>query len=127
MNEDLKRNPSKAFMLFTKVYVYTTNTKKPWHKLKTKEMNSKKFEWYCQKWFFMSRTHPTEADVKHHLKTCPELKETEDNILKNNFGPKWKHTSYFYHIYDSYPLKDAYDFKLLINTIGLRMLHVVNN
>jgi hypothetical protein len=30
MNEDLKRNPSKAFMLFTRCYIYVTNTKKSW-------------------------------------------------------------------------------------------------
>lgn len=43
MNEDLKRNPDKAPYLFTKVYVYTTNTKKPWDKLTPKggECNDK--------------------------------------------------------------------------------------
>lgn len=128
MNEDLRRNPDKAMMLFTKVYVYTTNTKKPWDKLKPKELNDKKFQWFCNKWFFISKTPLTEEKVNKHIENCPELYEEADSILTNNIDPtkKWKHTSKWAHIYNSYPLRNEEQFKTLVNCIGLRMLHFVD-
>ena len=125
MNEDLKRHPDKAFMLFQKVYIYYTNTKKPWIELSEKEKNSKKFKWYCDKWFVLSKKQVTEKQVIEHIKTCPELKESADDILKNNVDPtkKWKHHSIWTDVYKGFPIRDEHEFKLLVNTIGLRMLH----
>ena len=125
MNEDLKRNPEKAMLLFTKVYIYGTNTKKPWDKLNKKEMNKSTFKWECGKWFFLSKHHPTKEQVIEHIKSCPELVEDADNILKNNKRSEMK--AHFYHIYESYPLRNEEQLKLLLNTIGVRMLHFINN
>jgi len=127
MNEDLKRNPNKAFMLFQKAYIYHTNTKKPWIKLTDKEKNNKKFRWYCNKWFILSNHQVTEAEVLEHINNCPELKESADKILKNNINPtkNWKHHSEWVDVYKTFPIRDEHEFKLLVNTIGLRMLHFI--
>ncbi len=129
MNLDLSRNPEKALLLFTKVYIYTTNTKKPWIELTPKQRNAKNFEWYCPKWFFLSKKPLSQLGVIKHIKTCPELVESADNILKNNaqVDKKWKHKSFWCDIYPFYPLRDEKDLKTVINTIGVRMLHFVNN
>ena len=129
MYEDLKRNLDKAMLLFTKVYVYHTNTKKPWNELTPKQMNDTKFKWACGKWFMLSNDTITSNQVKTHIKSCPELVEDADKILKNNNNPfaKWKQHSEWYNIYEAYPIKGELELKLLINTIGLRMLHFVNN
>jgi len=128
MHGDLSRNPEKAFMLFTKVYVYNTNTKKPWNKLTAKQRNHKNFQWTCSKWFFVSNEPLTIEDVNNHIIDCPELKESADNILKNNVNPvkKWKQNAAWADIYAFFPLTE-YDLKLLLNVIGIRMLHFVNN
>jgi hypothetical protein len=129
MNEDLRRHPERAFLLFTKVYQYTTNTKNPWNMLTDKERNDKTFQWSCNKWFFISKHPLTEAQCLRHIRTCPELYEEVDNVLKNNVDPskKWKYISHWFDIYEAYPLRNEEQFKLLVNTIGLRMLHFVEN
>lgn len=124
MNEDLKRHPEQRLLYFTKVYVYTTNTKKPWNKI---DLNDKKLEWFCAKWFCISKDILTENMVKNHINNCPELKESIDDLSKKNSDPSknWKYKSEWYHIYPEVPLKDEGELKLLINTIGLRMLHFI--
>ena len=127
MNEHLKSHTDKAFMMFTKVYIYNTNTKKPWDKLTEKDKTNKKFKWYCEKWFCISKGKITSDDMKNHLKICPELKEPEGSINERhvNFTKGWVRHSKFYRMYDAYPLTE-YDLKLLLNVIGIRMLHFVN-
>jgi len=129
MNEDLRRNLDKAFLLFTKVYIYNTNTKKPWNRITNKEMNSKKFKWYCSKWFCISKHPITAKEVENHIISCPELVEDKDNVLKNCASPSKgrKHHSVWYDVYDPYPLRNEEQLKILINTIGLRMLHFIEN
>ena len=132
MNEDLKRNPDKAFMHFTRVYVYITNTKKPWDELKDKEMKSKKFKWNVSKWFCVSKNKLKREDLIKHFEECPEIHEKgydginkrQEEMFKKPKG--WKHQSLFFHIYESRPL-EVYDLKLLIECLGLRMTHFVKN
>ena len=125
MNEDLKRHPELAPYLFTKVYIYVTNTKKPWNQLTEKDFADKKFKWYCNKWFFISSKKLTEDVVKEHINDCPELREKLDDISKKtpNLNKNWKFKSEWYNIYPEVPLRDEGELKLLVNTIGLRMLH----
>jgi len=127
MNLDYKNGTKKPMLLFTKVYVYKTNTKKPWDKLTTKEFDSKKFEWTCIKWFMVSNEPLTEQEVKDHIKSCPELENNKFDKHLPKDKTKNKNTSYWYDIYAEQPIVGEYDLKLLIDTIGLRMLHFVNN
>jgi len=127
INEILKVNKN-GFMVFTKVYIYNTNTKKKWIDLTEKDKNSDKFSWYCEKWFFISKKDITEENVLEHFKYCPELNGEDKNsyIFKKHKKPDkdWKNHSKWIRIYDSYPLT-VYDFKLLLNVIGIRMLHFI--
>lgn len=128
MNEDLKRHPDKALYHFIKVYVYHTNTIQPWDKLSPKDMGKKTFRWSVTKWFFISKTPTlTKKDIEGHIQNCPELKESIDDLASKNISPtaSWRTISHYYHIYPSIPLKDEGEYKLLVNTIGLRMLHHV--
>ena len=125
MNMDYKNGRKKPMLLFSKVYVYKTNTKKPWNKLTEKQLNDKKFQWSCIKWFIISNKELTEKDVKTHISSCPELENNEFD--KHLPGIKWKHESYWFNIYNPVPITKEYDLKLLIETIGLRMLHFINN
>lgn len=128
MREDLRRNKDKSFLLFTKCYVYTTNTRVPWDKLTLEEMNNSDFRWYCVKWFFISKRVLTEQEVENHVKNCPELQESADELSKRSVdvGCNFVEKSEWYNLYESYPIANEYDLKLLINTIGLRMIHFVD-
>ena len=121
-------------MYFSKVYIYKTNTKKPWDYLTKhtpKVFDSKKFRWACNKFFIL---HPnlevTQEEIEHHIKNCPELGEINEGRFCNysdkceDATKKWKHTSEWYHIYPSTKL-NAYDVKLLLRIIGIRMLHFI--
>jgi hypothetical protein len=127
MNEMLKVNKN-GFMVFTKVYIYNTNTKKPWNELTEKDKNKNEFSWYCEKWFFVSKRKINELDVIEHFKYCPELigEDKDSWIFKKHKKPDgdWKNHAKWVRIYPSAPLT-VYDFKLLLNVIGIRMLHFV--
>ena len=128
MNEHLKAHMNLAFMRFVKVYVYHTNTKKPWDKLTEKERNAKDFKWLCQKWFCVSKNELKAKDIKKHFDICPELKEPEGSVNEKHVDlyKGWKQHSEYYKIYPEYPLTE-YDLKLLLNVVGIRMIHFVNN
>ena len=60
------------------------------------------------------------------MAVCPELRG--NSLDKHAVQPKKnKITSYWYKMYETWPIADEYDLKLLINTIGLRMMHFVDN
>ncbi len=127
MHQHLKNHPEEVFMWFQKVYVYCTNTKKPWDKLTIKERESKKFQWTCYKYFCVSKFPITEEDIRDHEKICPESIEmipgTNDNTHMNKenwIKSKW------YDVYGAHPIIE-YDLQLLNTLIGIRMIHFVNN
>lgn len=127
MHEHLKMQPEKAFMHFTKVYVYHTNSKKPWNKLTEEEKMKKGFEWGVSKWFCVSKKTPlTQKDIEHHLKICPENIEVIPGPNTKAIEKRKNIGSSYYHIYPSHPLTE-YDLQLLLSVIGTRMIHFVEN
>lgn len=125
MNLDYKNGAKKPMLLFTKIYIYATNTKKPWNKLTEKDMDNKKFQWTCTKWFIISNNPLVIKEVEEHIKSCPELENNKFD--KHVPKSRWKNTSYWYEMYTPTPIVGEYDLKLLIEAIGLRMLHFINN
>lgn len=127
MHQNLKRNKDRSFLRFTRVYIYCSNTRKPWNKLTKAEQDDKNFKWFCRKWFVVSNGDITEDDMKNHEKNCPEVYEYIEGVNDNVENPAkdWKQCSFWYDIYESFPLTE-YDLKLLINVLGLRMVHFIN-
>ena len=128
MHQNLKHHKDQAFLVFHRVYIYITNTKKPWNELTNKQREHKKFKWRVVKLFVMANGPITPADIEWHMANCPETFEYAAGVNDSNFDltvPEWKHCSHDYHIYEGFPLTE-YDTKLLINTLGLRMCHLVN-
>lgn len=128
MHQNLKNHLDQAFLLWQKVYIYITNTKRPWDELPMKEREDKKFKWTCVKLFVLSNKPISKKDVEEHMKTCPETYEYVEGTNKNGFDlnpNNWKPCSVWYDIYPPFPLTE-YDAKLLINTVGLRMCHFIN-
>jgi len=127
MHQHLKQHPERAFLHFIRVYCYITNTKKPWDKLTNAQREHKDFKWTVRKWFFAANAPIiTVEDIKHHETICPELDRTPGvNDKCEDPTDDWKCRSEFYEIYPPFPLTE-YDTQLLINTLGLRMFHMMN-
>lgn len=130
MNEYLKERPEKAFLLFTKVYIYMTRTKKKWSQLTQEEKETPGFRWDCAKMYFLSRKPLTEEQIINYITTdTTELNEPEDTTnsksVKNKKLLNLLNTK-DYIIYPFFPLR-ACDVKVLLNTIGIRMLHMIDN
>lgn len=128
MHENLKTHPEKAFMLFYKVYIYITNTDKKWNDLTTKQKEKRGFKWGCVKLFVMSNGKITKQDIEKHIETCPEMFQYIDGVNKKKHrfnSSNWNKYSEDYVIYEPHPITE-YDAKLLLNTIGVRMLHFIN-
>lgn len=130
MNEYLKERPEKAFLLFTKVYIYMTGTKKKWSELSQEEKETPGFRWDCVKMCFLSKNPLTEEQIINYIKTdTTELNEppntTNSKSIKNKKLMSLL-TTKDYIIYGYFPLR-ACDVKVLLNTIGIRMLHFIDN
>lgn len=127
MHENLKTQPDKVFMWFQKIYEYKTNTGK-WRDLTEKDRQKKNFQWTIVKMFAVSKNPMTAEDYYKHLKECPELKEdvpgTNDKAVHRH--PKWRKTYSDALVYTPHPIT-PYDLKMLLNTIGIRMIHFVEN
>lgn len=110
-------------LYFQKVYVYITNTDKPWNKLTNEDMSKKKFSYVCHKWYFIVKKKLSKRDIDKHFRTCNDghnVSEFYDMAKKRDIG-----YSVFYDFYEPVPLSE-YDLKLLLNTIGIKILHFVN-
>lgn len=127
MHEHLKMQSEKAFMHFTKVYSYHTNTEKPWNELTEEEKQADGFEWGVSKWFCISKKVPlTQKDLEHHIKTCPENIEEIPGPNTKAIEQQKQCKSTYHHFYPSHPLT-VYDVQLLLSVIGSRMLHFTEN
>lgn len=128
MHEHLKEHPEKAFILFTKVYIYYNNTKTPWSKLKQKQKDNKNFKWFVSKLFCLSKNPLTKKDVIEYWDNCPEFdtQKVTTNSKSVSIAHNWKVCTKDHIIYGWHPVK-AYDVKVLLNTIGIGMCHFIEN
>ncbi len=128
MHEHLKEHPEEAFMLFTKVYIYSNNTNKKWSQLIQQDKDSKDFKWSVIKLLFLSKNPLTELDIKEYWKNSPELDDPPDstNTKAVDGTAKWKKKTEDYIIYNYFPVT-AYDVKLILNILGIRMTHFIEN
>lgn len=125
MNEYLKEHPERAFISFYKVYIYGTNKGK-WTELSQEDKDSPGFKWDVSKAFFLSKRRITAEDVKNHFTVNGCKCEGEDPEGTTNTKCKKSKLTKDYVIYGGIPLT-GYDAKLLLNVIGLRMLHFVES
>lgn len=123
MHEKLKMHPEEAFMLFTKIYIWYANTKTPYTKLTVKEKEGKNFKHEVAKIFCISKHKVTPENIELYLLNSPE--EDLAPHFKKKRNQSWV-KSVDYEIYGYHPIS-AYDLKLLLNVIGIRMLHFIEN
>lgn len=112
-----------TFMWFRKVYVYYSNTSKPFSKLSKKEKLSKKLELRVPKLFVLSKDRNiTDEQVRDLGNNDPDCSYNLDSLVPEK--KRWKKCSKEYITYDPHPI-NVYDFKLLINLLGVRLLRFV--
>ena len=123
MHEYWKEHPEKAFMLFTKVFIYKNNSGTKWSELTQDQKDDPEFKWSCTKMFVLSKRPISPEDAKRAYENSPEM---DDVNLPNSTNSKADdpHSGWpsDFVIYPFFPCS-AYDVRLLINTVGLRRLH----
>ena len=128
MHENMKVSGN-AFMWFSKVIIYKTNTKKKWSKLTKRETKAKGFKFIAPKLFVVSKNREvTQQQIEDALLTNPDFNEQQSGIndKSGSLTKDWKYCSSDYIIYGAHPITE-YDLKLIINLLGIRMIQFVSN
>jgi len=120
---ELEKISGDSFMWFMKVYIYYSNTSKPYNSLSQKEKLDKKLELDVPKLFVISKKKDiTIEDIERSIREDPDFQGSLDKMVINR--NKWKKWSKDYIVYGAHPIS-IYDFKLLINLFGVRLLRFI--